>query len=430
MNFDEAIQYLYTRRLPKIKQGLSSVKALLACFGNPQASLKAVHVAGTNGKGSTCAYLESVFRYSRYQTGLFTSPYLLSPLEMIKVNNVEIDETSFSALVSEASAFTGELDGKGFYPTEYEILTVIALEYFKRQGCDIVIIETAMGGTLDCTNVLEHVEACVITKISYDHTEFLGNTLADISSHKAGIMKPGVPVITWPQENEALAVIGHQAQKLNAPIIIPDFNSIQILEMNKLGSKFTYKGLDFSVNLPGEHQINNVTLAVETCQTLLARGWQTTYGNIHEGLSHARWPGRFELLGSSPDFILDCGHNYDGVEAFVKTFKSIYPDKKATIIFGVMQDKDYDGMLRLISSIADNVLLVQPRNPRALPLNLLKETADKYCRNVWKSDTIEAAIKQGFALSDKGIICALGSIYYAGEIREKFGLISSGFYLS
>jgi len=418
MDYLEALSFLESRRSMGMKPGLERVKALLDCFGHPQDHICAIHVTGTNGKGSVCAFLESIYHENGYKTGLFTSPFLLSPTEMFRANGADIDPQALTELISRAAAYCRQLDEKQLGPTEYEIYTAIALAFFREQGCDLAIIEVGMGGTWDCTNILPHKAASVITKISYDHMAYLGNTLSDIASHKAGIIGPGVPVISWPQEPEAMAVIREVSGTYGSSLYVPNFDSIRINALDKRGSRFEYANTSFHAGMVGEHQVYNAIMAYTTVMAIRDR-----YGvdpeRVARGISTMHWPGRFELLRQNPDFILDCAHNPDGVSAFIQTYKALYGSRKATLIFGVMRDKDYQEMLRLLSEIAHAFILVKPDNSRALSLEELKESADTYCEKVTKSDTIDSAVSTALHKAEKDdIICALGSIYYAGSLRD------------
>ena len=409
-----------------MKPGLDRIKKLLEYFNDPQNSLPAVHVAGTNGKGSTCACIESILRYGGYKTGFFTSPFLLSPRELIRVDGRDIDPDSFAALIEEASRYCGLMDEAGDGPSEYEIYTAAALAHFKREGCEIAVIEVCMGGRTDCTNILTDVKVSVITKISLDHTAYLGKTPAEIAWHKAGIIKSSVPVVSWPQETGAMETIDKIALENGSQVFIPDFERIGNISIDKYGSLFDYgdfKSLD--IKLPGEHQVRNAVMAIQAVSVLQSVGWNVDSENIREGLLNMRWPARFEILREKPDFILDSAHNPDGVNEFVRTYRTIYGDEKAIVIFGVMRDKDYDEMIRQLSTISESIHLVRIENDRALSLDKLKETADKYCGKVTKSDTINDVLKNCMNIAQNdGVICALGSIYYAGSMRE--AVIHSG----
>jgi dihydrofolate synthase/folylpolyglutamate synthase len=420
LEYTQAIEYLKLRKRLGIKPGLDRINKLLGLFGDPQRGLPAVHVAGTNGKGSVSSYIHAILSNAGYKAGLFTSPFLLSPCEMIRVDDNEIDRASFCALVEEAADYCLKLDEEGDSPSEYEIYTAIALAHFRRSGCNIAVIEACMGGRFDCTNVLDAVNAAVITGISLDHTGFLGRSAGKIAWHKVGIAKPGVPVISWPQDDEAMAVIRREAAGLGSPVIVPVFSGIRVVSAGKEGSAFDYGDLkSLGIRMAGTHQIHNAALAIETASVLNGAGWGINDRSIRSGLLKVRLPARFELLRENPDFILDCAHNPDGVKEFMRTYRELYGDKKAVVIFGVMGDKDYEDMIRQVSAISDWFFVVKPENDRALSLDILKETADMYCGKVVKSDTINDVLMKCMDIAkNNGVICALGSIYYAGRVRE------------
>lgn len=421
MTYTEAINYLESRRPLGIKPGLERVKALLRLFDNPQQGLPCIHVAGSNGKGSTASFLAHMLMARGYRVGQFSSPYFASPCEMFMIQGKPVDPQAFADLVAEAAGYCAQLDhalGQG--PTEYEIYACLALVYFKRSGCHYAVIEACMGGRFDCTNVLEEVLACVITRLSLEHQSFLGDTLDKIAWHKAGIMKPGVPVITCPQTAEAMAVLTAEARSLQAPLHITHPEDIKVHEVSREGIHFDNGELTgLKLSSPALYQTENAALALLTMDILKRQGLAVDREALKQGLWETRWPGRFEFLRRRPDFILDCCHNPNGVEAFVKSYRALYGDKKAILIVGVLADKDYGTMMESLSTIASAMIAVTTDSPRALSADILLKVASKYCEFVVKSDTIREAVKKSLNMAgNTGVVCALGSHFHAAAVKE------------
>jgi len=298
----------------------------------------------------------------------------------------------------------------------------MAFLYFYEKGCDAVVLEVGLGGRLDATNVISDSLVSVITKISLDHTEILGNTVAEIAYEKAGIIKQNGRVVTYPQEKAALDVIESVCRQRNAELYCADPGEFEKAELSPGLLHLVHPRYgNIETSIVGVHQVYNASVALKTVEVLRQAGFKIEDGDVVKGFKTASWPGRFELLARNPDFYIDGGHNPDGVRSFVETYKKIYPDRKATIIFGVMKDKDYDAMLRELSAISKRFIAVTPDSPRALDAGSLVKVMSKYCKNVEFSDTIEAAVEK--ALSDatgEDVIAALGSLYYIGQVRGKF----------
>ncbi len=404
-----------------IKPGLERVKALLSLFSNPQQGLPCIHVAGSNGKGSTSAFITGILRAQGYRVGQFSSPYFTSPCEMFRIETQPISQQDFASLVEEAAAHCALLDRtleQG--PTEYEIYTCLALTYFKRSRCHIGVIEACMGGRFDCTNILEEVKACVITKLSLEHQSYLGGTLDKIAWHKAGIMKEGVPVITCPQKPEAMEALRAEAHSKQAPLIITCHEDIKLQSVTQEGIVFDIDSrVGLRLSSPALYQTENAVLALSAINALEEQGLFITEEAVKQGLEGVKWPGRFEILHRKPDFILDCCHNPDGVEAFIHAYKALYGEKRAVVLIGVMADKDYPQMLESLSSIASVIIAIESNSPRALSADILKEAASKTCEFAIKSDTIGEAVTKSLSLAgQKGVVCALGSHFHADTIKR------------
>jgi len=425
MNYDKAIEYIESLEKFGSKPGLERIRVLTERLGNPQEHLKFIHVAGTNGKGSTSAFLTSILSCAGYRTGLYISPHLDRYNERISINGEEITNEELSVYTERIKNAIDEMVREGYdHPTVFEAITAMAFLYFYEKKCDVVVLEVGMGGRLDATNVISGSLVSVITKISLDHTQILGSTLAEIAGEKAGIIKQNGIVVTYPQEESALRVIESVCREKNATLryATPEvFENVDLspgllcLEHRRYGA--------IKTPITGVHQVYNAAVALETAEVLRSSGLNIKDSDIIEGFRAASWPGRFELLSRNPDFYIDGGHNPDGILAFVETFKKIYPGRKAIIIFGVMKDKDYDTMLRELSGIAKRFIAVTPPGyySRALDTESLVKIMSKYCKNVELSDTIEEATEKALSFADsEDVIAALGSLSYIGRIRRQF----------
>jgi dihydrofolate synthase / folylpolyglutamate synthase len=409
MTYAEAIQFLYGLRLFGAKFGLENTRQLAAPAGNPQGQLRFIHIAGTNGKGSTCAMLESVYRAAGLRVGLFTSPHLVSFRERIQVNRELISEADVVRLVTEMQPRLATFPA-AYHPTFFEVITVMALCYFVRQKCDLVIWETGLGGRLDATNIVTPL-ASVITNIGLDHQPWLGETLAEIAAEKAGIIKPGVPALTATNEPEALAVIETTAQRLGSPLT-------QVTADH--ASRITHHAL------AGEHQRLNAALALATVarlQTVLP----VTQAQQQSGLAHVHWPGRFQII-SQPNgrtLVLDGAHNPAGVEALVAALRAHFPDIKPTLIIGMLADKDWQAMCQRLAGRAAQVLTVPVKSERTTPAEDLAAAcgagADRPPAIACSS--LAAALEQAAGAS---LVVITGSLYLIGEALELLGLNPGG----
>lgn len=367
-SFDPAsfdpVAYINEPRWRSSRLGLDRTRDLLERLGNPQAALKAVHVAGTNGKGSTCAFLASALQQAGYKVGLFTSPYILEFADRIRVDGRNIAPDDLLAVTLDVREAAEAMED---HPTEFELMTAVAFTHFARSGCDICVVEVGLGGRLDSTNVLEasQVELSVITPIALDHTELLGDTLEAIAGEKAGIIKPGVPVVSAVQEPAAQGVIEATAAAQGAPLTCVDAGHVQ-----GTPADFSYRGWSgLRLGLMGSYQTGNAATAIEAIGVLRGRGWDIPDEAVAAGLEDASWPGRFELLGIDPPFIVDGGHNPQGAQVLVESLAQRFPDRPVLFILGVLADKDYPAMVRSLLAYAPTraVICIEPPNPRALP---------------------------------------------------------------
>lgn len=439
MDFDP-IAYINTPRWQASRLGLERIRELLERLGRPQDRLKFVHVAGTNGKGSICAYLASILSAAGHRTGMFTSPYIERFEERIRVDGAMISPDELRdvtlAVREHAEAMAEETDD---HPTEFELMTAVALEHFARCGCDIVVLEVGLGGRLDSTNVIDAPEACVIARIGLDHTALLGNTLAAIAGEKAGIVKEGSAVVSWPQEPEAMAVIEHAAAEHGCELRVPDFAQLEegAIRWEDGASpfrSFSYKEwADLRTGILGSYQPQNATVVLEVVDVLRGRGWRIPDEAVRAGVAQTRWPGRFEIVegGSSPDgfaIVVDGGHNPQGARALADSLAEVFPGRRSVFVIGVLEDKDYPRMLEDVLPLGSAFVCVTPDNPRALPAHKLARAIRwtgqdllgcSACVNPVVARDFEDAIRRARELAGPdGLICAFGSLYSVAALKE------------
>ncbi len=416
MNYQEALSYIHTNFWQGSKPGLERTYELLQEMGNPQNSLKFIHVAGTNGKGSFCAMLTSILIQSGLKVGTFTSPFITRFNERMKVNGEDISDHTLAELTSYICPYAENMKEK---PTEFELITGIAMEYFKREACDLVILECGMGGRLDSTNVISTPVLSVITGISLDHTAFLGNTVAEIAFEKAGIIKNNTPVLYCGNDPVAKEVILRTAKEKNAPLHTVDRKGLSIEKADLSGTVFSWdKYKMLSLPLLGSYQPQNAQNVLKAIELLNEIGFQIQPEAIAEGLKKVKWPARFELVSKSPIILCDGGHNPEGVDSAIESAKMYFKNKKIILICGVMADKDYHYMASKMSEIAKEVFCITPNNPRALSADdFAKVFTDLGIPSTPSSSPTEAlktAIDSA-KKEDLPILC-LGSLYMYSEI--------------
>lgn len=454
MPFD-AIEYINTPRWLTSRLGLERIRELLDRLGRPQDRMMFVHVAGTNGKGSTCAFTASILAEAGFKTGLFTSPYVETFHERIRVNgrNISDEDLTAATLRVRECAEAMEAEG-GEHPTEFELMTAVALVHFAHVGCDIVVLEVGLGGRLDSTNVIAAPEVAAIVSIALDHTNLLGNTLAKIAHEKAGIVKEGSTVVSWPQEPSAMEVVEDAARRVGDKLVVPDFSLLSVgkvmrgaalltcgtaLEheghtpcsdsprfaaelraehvvpaqklqvsssidahrtpMSQVESavpmrQFSYRGREYATRLLGSYQPSNAAMAIEIAGALRERGWEIPDEAIARGIAETRWPARFEVLdqlAGMPTVVIDGGHNPQGAGVLADSLRDVFPDKRPVFLVGILADKDYRSMLRAVAPLASAFVCVTPPNPRALDAADLAEAIRETCGELGARATIEVA---------------------------------------
>ena len=419
MTYSEYINWLEAVPMYGKKDGFHNMEKLLARFGDPQDQIPVIHVAGTNGKGSTCRMLSCILQNAGYRVGLYTSPFIERFNERIMLDNEDISDDDLAEVTEYVRPFADAMEDK---PTEFELITALAMLYFERSKCDIVVLEVGMGGELDSTNVIPAPEVVVLTAMGMDHIRELGPTMADVARAKAGIIKDGCAVVSYGGNAEADEVFASVCAEKNIPLRNPDFTAITPGEFNLDGQFFSYKDWqNVSIPLVGRYQMNNAAVVLETVGLLREKGWNISDEQVREGLRVTRWPARFEILQRDPVFIVDGGHNPHGIRATADSLQRLFPGQKFTFVTGVMADKDVEAILGLIAPLADRFFTVKPGNPRAMDADVLAERIRTLgveaipCENV--ADGVKRAIE---AVGTGGVACALGSLYMSGEVRECF----------
>ena len=420
MTYEEALSYIHSICWKGSKLGLDRTRELLGKLNDPQKELKFIHIAGTNGKGSTAAMLSSILEEAGYRVGLYTSPFINRFNERMQVNHQPIPDEELAALTEYVRPHA---DAMADSPTEFELITALAMVWFARQKCDIVVLEVGMGGELDSTNIIDVPEAAVIAAMGLDHVKELGPTMADIARAKAGIIKEGGRVVSYGGNLEADEVIAAVCRARNASLCQPDFSAIVPGDFSLEGQTFSYKGWrGLRIPLVGAYQMNNAAVVLETVEVLRQRGWSVSDEAVRQGLADTRWPARFEVLRRDPVFIVDGGHNPHGIRATAESLSRLFPGRKITFVTGVMADKDVEHILGLIVPLADQFFTVRPDNPRAMDAGELARRIEAMgakataCASV--RDGVDRAIQ---AEGPHGVACALGSLYMSGEVRSCFG---------
>ena len=425
MNYEEAVAYIEETPKFTTKNKLSHTKECLRRLGNPEKKFRVIHVAGTNGKGSTCAFLTSIFREAGYSCGLFTSPHLVTINERFQINEQNIDDDTFLAAFLKVRALADELVAEGSYhPTYFEMLFLMGMVIFADAGVDYVMLETGLGGRLDATTAVEEPAACVITSISFDHMQYLGNTIREIAGEKAGIIVPGVPVIFDGNDQEAAKVIRDQAEKLGSPWFEVKREDAEIKGITSGGIDFSvkngyYGNTVFSIPFIARYQVMNASLVLKTVE-VLKQQISIPEDAVKKGLLETRWQGRMETV--LPGVIVDGAHNEDGVEKFVETAEHFQKEYPLTLLFSAVDDKDYTDMIRTILGRIRfrHVVVTQVGGYRKVPAEALAEIFRREgCPSAQAFEDTEAAFRAALSLKgEDGMLFCVGSLYLVGEIKE------------
>ncbi len=412
MNFTESIDYIHSLLAFGIQPGLERISKLLELLGNPQDKIKTVHIAGTNGKGSTSTMLSNMLIAEGHRVGLFTSPYVIDFCERIQINGENINKDALAKGVTRVREKIEELNRQNIIITEFEAITATAFLCFYEQGCDWVVLEVGLGGRFDATNTIKCPEAVVITSISLDHTKILGDTLPQIAFEKCGIIKRGTRVITsFNQKPEVLNVITKTSGEMGARLTITNPKTACIVEDNIHVTRFTYKNNTYEIGLTGDHQIENTVNAIETAGVL---GLSQTA--IFEGIKNTKMIARMEIMCKAPLVIRDGGHN-EGCALALRDFLLKYNVKNINMLIGLMADKDCEGYVKLIAPLCKSVVTVTPSNPRALKGEELMALTKKYCDNVKFINNPKEGYKYILANAEKDqAVLVCGSFYMMSDI--------------
>lgn len=421
MNMEEVTALVNTNRGNGKKENLDRMANLMQKLGNPQNQLKFIHIAGTNGKGTTASFISSILREAGMQVGLFTSPHLEVVNERIQVDQKFISDQDFIECTEKVAAYVEEVEtelSEKLY--SFEILTAVAFVYFSRQNCDLVVLETGIGGRLDSTNIIETPEVAVITSIGLDHMNMLGHTLKEIAQEKAGIIKTNGSVVVYDCGNELRPVFEERAQEKRAELKVLNLSDIEQLSASVKGQEFNYKQFkNLKIKMVGIHQLSNATLAIETALQLRATYEMITDEAIRKGLEKAFWAGRMEVLREEPLVLVDGAHNEQGVALLSQNIRRLFPDQKITFVVGMMKDKAYIDMIEVVSDIAKRILTVSPdpwRGFDAEEVATVLNNRGQSARFVKSLEDIQQYIEK--EAEKEEIIVVFGSLYLVGDLRK------------
>lgn len=440
MTYEEALEYIHGLYWRGKKSGLEKTRELLDLCGHPEQELRCIHIAGTNGKGSTAAMLAAVCQAAGYRVGLYTSPYIVRYNERIQVNREEIGDAALAGLTTQLAAVAEQMEVP---PSEFEFGTVLAFLYFKEQKCDLVLLETGLGGTFDSTNILENPLLCIITALGFDHMAQLGSTMAEIAGAKAGIIKPGVPVVFYGENEEGEAVIRERCRRLHAELILPDFGTLFSKQIGELRMAvkttettdrfrtagrgcqlFSYKAWEnVELSLPGLYQQKNAAVVLEAVGVLQRKGLLISEEQVRKGLSNVFWQARLEVLRESPLLLADGSHNPQGMRATIESLQQYFPDRKLNFLFGAMADKELEPMIALMLPLAERIYVTAPSLPRAMKAEALLALCEK-CRAGKKQPvlvccpTVKEALFRANKEDPEEVNILIGSLYLVGEAKK------------
>lgn len=419
MNYTEALKYIHGISWTFCKPGLERIGELCERLGHPERGLKFVHVAGTNGKGSFCSMLDSILRAAGYKVGLYTSPYIKVFNERMRVDGKNIENERLAQITERVRPIAEGMTDK---PTEFELITAIAFQYFYEEGCEVVVLEAGMGGRLDSTNIIREPLLSVITGIALDHTAFLGDTVEKIAAEKAGIIKDGAPVLYGGEDDTARAVIKKTAIARASDYFDVNYSMLNIKSATLEGAAFDYRDKkDLKIKLLGLYQPKNASVVLEAVKILQKRGLSISDEAIREGLSAAKWPARFEIISHAPLVIFDGAHNPQGIASAVASIRHYFANEKVYVLTGILKDKDYEFIAGELSKVASKAFTLTPDNPRALSAEEYAEVLRSKGVDATACGTVSAAYKTALEkvkVDSVPLIC-LGSLYtYVDIIKE------------
>ncbi|MCT4621680.1 MAG: bifunctional folylpolyglutamate synthase/dihydrofolate synthase [Marinisporobacter sp.] len=423
MNYQEALDYIHDTYKFGSKLGLENITYLLDLMGNPHESLKVIHVAGTNGKGSTSNFIAHVLMEEGYKVGLYTSPYLEEFTERIRVDGKNIPKADLAEVTDYVREKVLQMVERGMnHPTEFEIVTAIGFEYFKRQKVDFLVLEVGMGGRFDATNVIKNPLVSVITPIDLDHIDYLGDTLDKIAFEKAGIIKENNYAVSYPQKIEGMRVIEEVCKKRNTYLFKASIETIEIVEQSDRGQSFyAFYGnekLKLDIAMLGDHQIENATVAL-TALSILEKYYYVRISKkaLAKGFKKAIWPGRLEIMRRDPMVLIDGAHNLQGMKALAKVLKKLFKGKNIILALGILADKD-PKMIEEIVPLAKSLVLTKPNNPRAMSVEKLKEKTEHFHKPTIMKEKISDAVEEAISMvKSEEVVVFAGSLYMIGEVR-------------
>jgi len=413
MDYEQAIKFIHDRLLFGSKLGLSATEELLRRLGSPHKKLKFIHIAGTNGKGSTSAFIANILIANGHKTGMYISPFVHNFNERIQIDNVQIPNEDLAIHTEKVASVIDDT----LQPTEFEVVTAVGLLHFLAEGCDYVVLEVGLGGRFDSTNVIPPPLVSVITSISIDHTEFLGETIEQIAFEKCGIIKSDSSVAVYPDNPQgAIDVIKSTVSEKKVPIIFGNKDAISIISQDINGTRFTYKGTEYEISLLGLHQVYNAVTAITAIENL-----NISEMAIKNGLKNTKFSGRFEVISTppyNPLIIIDGAHNYSGVLALKNALETYFKNKKITLVMGMLKDKEYEKCVAELAPLADIFIATQPENHRAISSIELETIAKKYVKTTKAFDEKIDAVNYAISHTDKNdVICICGSLYLIGGIQ-------------
>lgn len=422
MNLNDVIALINTNRGNGKKENLKRMMRLMDALDHPETGLSIIHVAGTNGKGSTCAYISQILQQATLNVGLFTSPHLESIHERIQINGQYIDTETLIDLTQIVKPVVDQLETQWqerFYA--FEILTAIAFLYFKKQAVDIVVLETGVGGTIDATNIITHPLVSVITAIGHDHTHVLGSHLTDITYHKAGIIKPDCPVVLYPQSSIITDVVKEISHKLTAPLTCIDIEDICIHQSDIQQQVFEYRSWGpIKINMIGRHQIYNSVVAIEVINVVRKQGYRITDNDVLKGLAYTKWQGRLQLLQQHPLVLIDGAHNQEGVIALKQSITQLLPKTSITLVIGMMADKPYIDMIREMDSLAQRYILVSPSHERGFNVREVEHLIISKGKQVAIIDSVDDLLMYIAEIDTDEPILIFGSLYLVGDVLAHY----------
>jgi len=428
MKYEDAISFIEECNLLGSIPGLDSIRNLTAAIGNPQDELTCIHVAGTNGKGSVSSFVATILQNCGYRVGRYISPTIYTYRERFQINGRMIGKKELGEEMERLKTACETLVSEGKpHPTSFEIETALAFHYFHKKQCDMVVLETGMGGTLDATNIIANPLLCVLTSISMDHMHFLGGTLSEIAMHKCGIIKEGSRVVSVTQPAEAEAVVEKVCREKNATLVFADASQAEYIPLQKNGKTslekqaFVLEGERYEISLLGKYQVENAVTAIKALQELQKAGYtKITDDKMKKGLFATQWKGRFSLIATKPYFVVDGAHNVAAAKKLTQSIRFYFTNRKIVYIMGMFRDKEYEKVIQLTAPLASQIITVAtPGNPRALPAVELAQAVRDVNPNVTCADSLEEAVEMSYLFADKeSVIIGFGSLSFLGDLMN------------